>query len=109
MDGPMINPGKSYRRGCPREATAVAVPEQGLAALDNRGFTLVEILVVCAILGVLVTLAIPSYTAMINAAKVSRCAEEIRSIEKDISAFQADRGTLPPDLNAVGQGALLDP
>jgi len=105
----MMNPEKSYRRRCPRETTAVAVPEQGVAALDNRGFTLVEILVVCVLLGVLVTLAIPSYTAMINTAKVARCAEEIRTLEKDISAYQADRGTLPPDLTAVGQGTLLDP
>jgi prepilin-type N-terminal cleavage/methylation domain-containing protein len=106
---PMMNPEKSYRRGCPREATAVAVPEQGKGALDNRGFTLIELLLVCIILGILITLAIPSYNELINIAKVSRCAEEIRGIEKAIDAYQADRGALPNQLSDLGLGTPLDP
>jgi general secretion pathway protein G len=105
----MVNTEKGFRRGCAPKATAITVSEHGGTALDNSGFTLLELVLVCAILGILAALAIPSYTHMINTAKISRCEEEIRGIEKSIGAFQADRGVLPDDLNAVGQGNLLDP
>ena len=94
-----MKPEKSHLK---RQAKAAVVS-------DNRGFTLIELLVVCAILGVLAAFAIPAYTAMINKARVSRCEEEIRGLEKDIAAYQADRGVLPDDLNAIGRGSLLDP
>ncbi|HTG80521.1 MAG TPA: prepilin-type N-terminal cleavage/methylation domain-containing protein [Geobacteraceae bacterium] len=95
----MMKPEKSHLK---RQAKAAVVS-------DNRGFTLIELLVVCVILGILASFAIPAYTATVNKARVSRCEEEIRGLERDIAAYQADRGVLPDDLNTIGRGSLLDP
>ena len=55
-------------------------------------------------------MSIPSYTALRTVARVGRCREEIRSLEKDIAAYQADNlGALPGSLADMGQGSLLDP
>ena len=89
--------------------TAAAAPGQDGTQLDNRGFSLIELVLVCALLGIIVAIAVPSYSQLTDRARISRCAEEIRSIEKSVSAFQADRGFLPGSLADVGQENLKDP
>lgn len=101
--------GVRYRREYPHGVMAEAVPIEGRAALGNKGFTLLELLVVILIIGILVGLAIPFYAQLKNAAKISRCAEEIRGIEKAIFGYQADQGKLPPSLVEVGLDTLKDP
>jgi type II secretion system protein G len=78
-------------------------------ALNDRGFTLIELFLVMVIIGILVLLSIPTYYNLVELAKVARCKDEIRGLEKAISAYTADKGTFPPDLKAIGQGTLLDP
>lgn len=87
------------------ETTRVNKPAQ----VNNQGFTLLEVLLVCAIIAVLAAISIPSYPRLTNLAKNSRAKSEIRTIEGAISAHIADRGTLPLSLNDVGFGNLNDP
>ncbi|HEY5975639.1 MAG TPA: prepilin-type N-terminal cleavage/methylation domain-containing protein [Geobacteraceae bacterium] len=75
----------------------------------NGGFTLVELLIVVAIMGILVALSIPSYQNYVKGAKVARCRTELITIDKDINAFFIDKGVLPTSLNEIGRGILLDP
>ena len=75
----------------------------------TQAFTLVELLVVVAILGVLATLVIPAYGHLVLKAKISRAVSEIRVIEKDIVAQMIEKNTLPNALNDIGRGTLLDP
>lgn len=77
--------------------------------LGRDGFTLVELVVVSAILGVLVLLVVPSYNHFVEGVKLSRCSAEIRGLEKDIYAYSLDRNVLPASLGDVGRGGLLDP
>jgi general secretion pathway protein G len=97
-----------YRGDYPREIMAEAVPIEGRAALGNRGFTLLELLVVILIIGILIAIAVPGYTELKNSAKISRCAEEIRGIEKAIGSYQADHGSLPDSLDDLKQGTFKD-
>lgn len=70
---------------------------------DNEGFTMVELIVVMAILAVLTLLAIPSYDLLTNRARTTGAIEEIRSIEKTIIAWSTDNGgALPENLTKLG-------
>ncbi len=75
----------------------------------NRGFTLVELLMVSGVLAVLVAMAIPIWPLYKNMARSSRAMTEIRSLETAINAYVADRGALPPNLEALGSGTPRDP
>jgi general secretion pathway protein G len=88
-----------------------AVSTNAVPAGNIRGFTLVELLIVAAILGVLVTMAVPSYQHYVKAAKIARCRTEIITIDKEINAYFIDKGTLPTSasLAELGQGPLIDP
>ncbi|MSM40221.1 MAG: prepilin-type N-terminal cleavage/methylation domain-containing protein [Geobacter sp.] len=78
-------------------------------SVDNRGFTLIELIVVTAILGVLALMAIPAYNSYVNSSKIARAEGDIRTMENDITAYLVDRGTLPDNLNDIGRGTLRDP
>lgn len=69
---------------------------------SKQAFTLVELIVVSAILGVLAIMSIPVFTQYVNKTKSGRAIAEIRTIEKDITAYIIDHNALPPTLNAAG-------
>ena len=73
------------------------------------GFTLVEIIVAVAIVGILITLEIPSYSQYVNMARVDRCIAEVRQLELEINAYSASNGVLPATLTDINEGSLLDP
>ncbi len=93
----------------PTKTVTLTVPGQFSALRDNRGFTLVELLMVSAVLAVLVAIAIPMWPRYKNLARSSRAMSEIKMLETSISAHIADRGVRPANLNDIGYGELLDP
>lgn len=77
--------------------------------LDNRGFTLLELIMVCLILMILAGLAIPLFRGYQDTAREARTKSELRTLEAAITAFYNDRGFFPALLSDVGYGSLLDP
>ncbi len=90
-------------------AEVVAARKQRQPLRSSAGFTLVELIVVCAIIGVLAGLAIPAYNQFLEGVKVNRTLSEIRTLEKDITARIADGNSLPNSLADIGRDTLLDP
>ena len=61
-----------------------------------RAFTLVEMLVVIAIIGVLVALLLPAVNSAINSARRARMALEISQLDNGIEAYKNKFGDYPP-------------
>jgi prepilin-type N-terminal cleavage/methylation domain-containing protein len=64
---------------------------------DERGFTLIELMIVVVIIGVITSIALPNFARMIHNAKVGRTASEMRSISEAFVAYYASTGQYPPD------------
>ena len=74
-----------------------------------RGFTLIEILIVIAIVGTLSGIAIPVYKNYIEKARIVTTIAEISILQKEIAGYETVNDVLPDTLNDIGRGTLLDP
>lgn len=73
------------------------------------GFTLVELMIVVAIVGTLSAIAVPNYIAYRQKAITIRIVAELKMIEKEILIYDIDTGAFPDTLAQIGLGALNDP
>jgi general secretion pathway protein G len=76
---------------------------------EQRGFTLVELLIVCAVIMTIMAIAIPSLMASMDQARVARAVGDISAIETGVATYEATNGVLPDDLAQAGYAGLLDP
>ena len=69
----------------------------------QSGFTLIELMIVVAIVGILAAIAIPAYQDYLTRSKVSECAATLGACKTSIAEFNADKGgTLPADNDSAG-------
>lgn len=69
--------------------------------LAQSGFTLIEIMIVMAIIGILVTLAEPSYHAQVIKAREAALKKDLFVMRDVIDQFAADKGKYPESLQAL--------
>jgi prepilin-type N-terminal cleavage/methylation domain-containing protein len=72
-----------------------------------RGFTLVEMLVVMAIIAILAGILLPAIGAAIRAAKNSKIAQELSQLHNAIESYKQKLGDYPPDFSSVTKLADL--
>ena len=63
----------------------------------SDGFTLVELLVVVAIIALIATIAVALLHAQVDKAKLAAVAADLRAFEFGFLSYASDNGTLPPD------------
>ncbi|MFQ5658480.1 MAG: type II secretion system protein [Candidatus Methylomirabilales bacterium] len=72
-----------------------------LSTVNQRGFTFVEIMIVLVIIGILLTLAQPSFTSSVQRAKEATLKENLFILRDVIDQYFADFEEYPPSLEAL--------
>ncbi len=65
--------------------------------LNKKGFTLVELIVVIAVLGILATVAVPRLGGITSDAKKAADDANIKMIQNAVELYHAENGELPDD------------
>jgi competence protein ComGC len=76
-------------------------------SFKDGGFTLVELMVICLIIGILVVLAVPIYTAAEASASKKTCFANQRMLEGAVQTYLAAKGTMPASGTVDGSHALV--
>jgi general secretion pathway protein G len=75
----------------------------------SLGFTVLELLIVMAVLLTISAIAIPNLMAAVDQARIARAVGDIKTLEDEIALYDTINGNLPDDLSQVGYGNYLDP
>ena len=75
--------------------------------LNKKGFTLAELLIVVAIIGVLVAISIPIFTSQLKKAKRATNLANARSLYAELTADYLDDETINASINGATSGMPL--
>ena len=68
----------------------------------QQGFTLIELMIVVAIVGILAAIALPAYQDYTVRAKISEGLASAAACKTSVAEYAANKGSLPGDITAAG-------
>ncbi len=73
-----------------------------------KAFTLIELLIVVAIIGILAAIAVPNFLNAQVRAKIARVDSDLRTLAVAMDSYRIDRGAYPPDWIGAGGGSVQE-
>ena len=73
----------------------------------ERGFTLIELMTVIAIMFILVGIALPRYKQSVFLAKQAACDTDVQRLQEAIDQYHADKGVYPPELTTLEEDGYI--
>jgi general secretion pathway protein G len=101
------NIGKGVRGKGERKKLSFSRRKTSSRRSSERGFTLLELMIVMAILVILAAVALPRYQAVVVHAKEATLKDNLFQMRKAIDQFAADKGKLPQDLDELAGSHYL--
>lgn len=73
----------------------------------ESGFTLIELMIVMAIIGILTAIAVPAYLRSVNRAREAALKEDLATMRSAISSYTVDKEKAPQSLDDLVQAGYL--
>ncbi len=75
--------------------------------ISSQGFTLIELIIVMAIIAILVSIAVPIYANMVRRAKEAVLREDLHTMRTAIDSYTVDKEQAPQSLDDLVQAGYL--
>jgi general secretion pathway protein G len=82
------------------------IQRAGSPRVGNRGFTLIEMLVVISMILILLSIALPMYNQSIQRARESRLRNDLKVLNEAVANYSLDKGHAPQALEDLVPGYL---
>lgn len=77
--------------------------------ISKKGFTLLELMVAIAIVGILAAIATPYFFGYLNKTRYTVAIHDIQQISTEIEIFYINNNRYPNDLGEIGMASAKDP
>lgn len=76
-------------------------------ARNERGFTIVELLIVVVVIGVLAAIVIVAYNGITASARISKVQQDMSAVNKQILLYEVQNGSYPVTGGSMGSGGTV--
>lgn len=74
---------------------------------NEKGFTMIELIIVVAIMGILAAILVPSFASMSRKSRLTSDIRTLQTIQKQIDLYYAERGKYPTTAGTITAGTEI--